>query len=172
MTITNNRPSRGTEEADQGFSMIEIMVAFLVIGLVLAAAMPAFNKHRLTLIKRQACAQMVRDLRAARQMAVTQHTRVVVAFGNGEATTDVTSYTVHADRNADNAIQTGEYVMKKTLPRDSRLSRVTLQPTDSLTFEISGILRAGTKGGQLIVAGRHGPNDTLTVSVGGMTYEP
>lgn len=155
----------------RGFTLIETMMVFLLIGIFLVVATPAFNTYRAHLVRKQACGQLIDDLRAARQMAVTQRTRVVVQFGNGTATANISNYQVHCDKNNDGVIQSSELVMKSTLPKKTLLSQVSLVPKDTVIFDISGLLRPGTSGGRLIVKSNKDV-DTLQVSVAGMVYHP
>jgi type II secretory pathway pseudopilin PulG len=146
-------------------------MAFLVIGIVLAIGLPAFGSYRLTYAKRQAREQIIQDVRSARQVSVTQHSPVIMAFGNGVATTDITTYTIHVDRNGDGIKQSSEPRASRTLPKDTRLSTVALAPVDTLKFDISGILRPGTNGGTIIVANSRNVRDTLTETPGGMVFK-
>ena len=153
----------------RGFSMIELVLAVLIIGIVLVCAMPAAVKYKRTMQNVQAREQLIRDIRTARQRSVTGHFPVIVAFGNGLATTDVTSYTIHRDTNGDRIFQNGEYRVSRTLPTGTTLARVTLSPPDSLIFDISGILWPATTGGWLAInAG--GVRDTVDVAATGMVY--
>ena len=145
-------------------------MVFLLIGIVLVVATPAFTSCRRSLDRRSAVGQLITDLRAARQLAVTRRTPVIVAFGNGSATTNIATYKMHADKDGDRVVDSGELVLNNKLPRNTVLSRVTLVPTDTLLYDISGLLRTGTTGGLLIVqvGSRY---DTLHVAVSGQVYE-
>ena len=68
-------------------------------------------------------------LRVARQKAVTTHTPIIVAFGNGSTTTDITTYTVHSDTNSDRIKQSGEPWVSYTLPSGTKLETVSLRCT-------------------------------------------
>ena len=87
----------------RGFSLIELMIALVVAGIILAAGMPAFGRYRDSMTLRQANAQLVQDIRRARQLAVTRRAPVVIQFGAPPSTTNITSYEIHVDNNADNA---------------------------------------------------------------------
>ena len=155
----------------RGFSLIELMIVLVLIGIVLRYGMPAFASYRLTLVENQTKSQVLEDLRAARQKAITRHVQVIVAFGNGVSTTNLTSYKIHTDTNADKLVTTGEWVSTENLPRDSKLERVTLTPTDTLIFDTSGMLKSGCSGGKImLVTGTR--RDTLAVSVAGIIYKP
>jgi hypothetical protein len=114
---------------------------------------------------------VMEDLRASRQRAITRHSQIIVAFGNGVSTTNLTSYKIHADTNGDKLVSSGELVISRTLPRDSKLSNVTLTPTDTLIYDVSGTLKAGSTGGKIMI--KTGTlNDTLAVSIAGIVYKP
>jgi type II secretory pathway pseudopilin PulG len=144
-------------------------VVLIISGILLACTLPAVVHFRTTLRSNQAREQLVRDIRGARQRAVTGRTPVLVAFGNGSVTTDVTTYTIHTDTNGDRIYQTGELRTSHTLPTGTKLSTVALGPADSLVFDISGVLWPGTSGGSLrLLSGT--VRDTLDVSPAGMVY--
>ena len=156
----------------RGFSLIELMMVVVVVGLVLAAGLPAFGTFRDRMVLVQASSQVTQDLRIARQVAVTRHCPVVVTFGDGSTTTNVGNYSVLYDTNGDGAAATGELYFNRTMPSRTRLSSVSLTPTDKLTFDMSGVLSPGTGGGQLVLATSRGRVDTLLVSATGVVYRP
>ena len=150
---------------------MELMVVLILIAIVMRFVVPTFAHYRLTLVESATKAQIIEDLRAARQRAITRHTPVIIAFGNGVATTNVTAYKIHQDTNGDKVVSTGELVISKSLPRDSKLSKVSLTPTDTLIFDTSGTLKTGSTGGKImIVTGTR--KDTLAVSIAGIIYKP
>ena len=155
----------------RGFSLMELMVVLIIAAIVMRYVMPTFKHYRLTLVESQTKSQILEDLRAARQRAITRHFPVIVAFGNGVATTNVTSYKIHSDTNGDKLLTSGEWVTAKSLPRDSKLSRVTLTPTDTLIFDTSGMLKTGCTGGKIMML-TGTIADTLAVSVAGIIYKP
>jgi prepilin-type N-terminal cleavage/methylation domain-containing protein len=154
---------------DRGYTLIETTAVAVILSILLAVTVPAVTRYRASMKGVQAREQLVQDLRAARQKAVTQRAPVVVAFGNGVSTTNITSYTVHTDGNADRVVQSAELRLNRTLPTETKLELVSLAPTDSLIFDISGVLWPSTTGGTLIVASKVG-FDTLVVSAAGMVY--
>ena len=150
---------------------MELMVVLIIAAIVMRFVMPAFRTYRLDLVEAQAKSMILEDLRAARQRAITSHVPVIVAFGNGVATTNLTSYKVHTDTNGDKLVTAGERVKSMTLPRDTKLSRVSLTPTDTLIFDTSGMLKTGSTGGKImLITGTR--KDTLAVSVAGIIYKP
>ena len=156
----------------RGFSLIELMMVMVLIGIVLTAGLPAFGTFRDGMTVVQARSQVTQDLRLARQVAVTRHCPVVITFGNGTTTTNVGNYTVLYDTNGDGAASTGERIFNRTVPGRALLKSVTLTPTDKLIFDMSGVLSPGTAGGNLILTTRRGRVDTLLVSATGLVYRP
>lgn len=154
----------------RGFTLIETLVVVTIAGVLLAFGMPAFLDYREALRQKSARAQVSEDLYIARQLAVTRHAPVIVAFGTPPATTNITSYTIHVDTNGDGLVQSGERRFARALPTNVKLSQVSLTPTDSLIFDATGILYPGTSGGSLVIAGR-GRADTLLVSAAGAVYQ-
>ena len=154
----------------RGFTMIELLVAVSIAGLLLAITVPGFVHFRASLLRSQVRWALIGDIRYARQLAVTKHKSVVVAFGNGSTTTDLTTYTLHSDLNGNRVKDSGEAVLNRTLPKGSYLTKVSLAPVDSLIFDSSGSLYPGTSGGSLVFRGPQGSNDTLMVSAIGMVY--
>ena len=155
---------------ERGFTLMELMVALVIAGILLVVTVPGFIRFRSSLVRDQVKWALVADLRYARQLAVTKHRPVVIAFGNGSTTTDITTYTLHTDSDGDGVKDSGELVLNRTLPRGGVLTLVSLAPVDTVIFDASGSLRPGATGGQIIYRGAQGNVDTLNVSAIGMVY--
>jgi hypothetical protein len=118
-------------------------------------------------------AQLLQDVRRARQLAVTRRAPVIMSFGSPPTTTNITSYTIHVDTNGDNTVQSSEMRTSRTLPRTTVLTNVNMvTQVDTLTFDISGTLKLGSGGGTLIFANSIGKRDTLAISAAGICYRP
>jgi|WetSurMetagenome_2_1015567.scaffolds.fasta_scaffold439744_2 prepilin-type N-terminal cleavage/methylation domain-containing protein len=156
----------------RGFSLIELMIVMTVIGIVLAMATPGFLRFGDTLASRHSRVQLLEDLRLARQLAITRHSAVVVAFGDGVHTTNVTTYSMLVDANQDGVAQSTERRFGRAMPFGSRIASVTLDRADSLLFDPSGVLLPGTTGGRLVLTTTRGRLDTLLVSAAGVVYRP
>jgi prepilin-type N-terminal cleavage/methylation domain-containing protein len=156
----------------RGFTLLEIMWALIIVGIVLALAMPGYGRFRSSMSLKQANAQVLQDVRRARQLAITRHAPVVVRFGAPPTISNITSYTIHVDTNGDNVRQASEMMTVRNLPTGTRLSAVTLTPVDSIVFDTAGLLRSGTTGGRITVANRLNRRDTLMVSAAGVCYQP
>ena len=159
--------------SSRGFTLIELLITIGILGLSLAIALPAFRSFRDSLSRTQARAQLIADLRAARQTSVTRHRSVIVSFAG---TNNQTTYTLHTDLNGDQIQQANEPRSIHVLPKPAKISTVSIvsspaHPT-SLIFDTSGLLIPGYSGGRLIVTGGRGRPDTLDVSAVGMVYRP
>jgi prepilin-type N-terminal cleavage/methylation domain-containing protein len=160
---------------NRGFSIIELLFALAIAGILLAIAMPGFGRYQATMSLKQANAQVLQDVRRARQLAITRRAPVVVCFGTPPSISGITSYTIHVDANADDVQQSNEMITVRNLPNGTRLSAVSLTPVDSLRFEASGLLlltSAANSGGRIVIANRLNRRDTLLVSAAGVCYQP
>ncbi len=156
-----------------GFTLIELMIALVIAGIVMATGLPAFSRYRNSILLRQAETQLLQDVRRARQLAVTRRAPVIVRFGTPPTYTNVTQYSIHVDTNADNLVNSGESSFSRTLPRSTRLDSVCMvSQLDSIAFDISGTLKLGTQGGTLFLSNAQGRRDTLAVSAAGICYHP
>ncbi|HUK62197.1 MAG TPA: type II secretion system protein [Dongiaceae bacterium] len=154
----------------RGFTLIETVIAVLVMGILLACALPGFTRVRNNMVQRKTRAQVTQDLRLARQIAVTRRAPVVIQFGDGVNTHDLTYYALHVDTNGDLVKQSGESVSNKPLPLGVTLSDVSMTPRDSLIFDITGDLWPGTRGGTLVIRSANGRTDTLRVASSGLVF--
>jgi prepilin-type N-terminal cleavage/methylation domain-containing protein len=150
----------------RGFTLTELMVAVVIAGLLLGLSMPAFMRYSRSQKERGAREQLVQDLRMARQMAVTTHAQVIVAF---PSTTNATSYTILDDSNGNRVKETTERESTKGLPPGTRIDVLQLTPADSVIFDPSGMLAPGTSGGRLVVHASDRP-DTLNIGPTGLVY--
>lgn len=149
--------------------MIELLVVVSIIGIVFALAIPQAQKYNTSLNRVRAYQQIENDLAYARQTAVTRRTPVFIKFGSPPTTTSISSYVIHLDTNEDRAVTSGERQQNRTMPKGTILESVSLTPVDSLVFETSGILRAGTSGGRIVIK-TGSLRDTIQVSTSGILY--
>ena len=74
-----------TRASSAGFSLVELMVALAIFGLLLTLATPAFKRFQESQALFDAAGQITRELRAARQKAIatgaTQEIRFMYNFG-------------------------------------------------------------------------------------------
>jgi prepilin-type N-terminal cleavage/methylation domain-containing protein len=156
----------------RGFTLVEMMIVLVIAGIVMAMGLPAFASYRSSLAIKAARNQLNEDIRSARQFAVTRRAPVFIRFGTTSATTDLTTYTIHVDSNGDGLMNNNERVIKRAMPKNTRIASASLTPADTLGFDISGILIPGQTGGTLIMANSKNKYDTLCVSSAGIVYRP
>ena len=128
----------------RGFSLVELMVVTLIVGLLLAIGVPGFSRYRQTLEYGRGRQQVVLDLMAARQSAITRHVPVAVVFGTPPAVSDIRTYATHIDLDADGVRDANEPVTNRTLPGAVRIEAAALTPVDSVRLDTSGLLAPGT----------------------------
>lgn len=156
-----------------GFSLMELMIVLVIAGILFAIGLPAFSSYRNSLALRQVRTNLLEDLRTARQYAVSRRSPVFVIFGNPPTTTNITSYQIYVDKNANGVLDANERLYKRALPSTTKLLSVSVTPQpDTLVFDISGILWPGSNGGTLVFANQRGRSDTLQVSAAGIAYRP
>lgn len=156
-----------------GFSLVELMIVLVVAGIIFAIGLPAFSSYQNSLALNQVRTFLLEDLRGARQYAVSRRSPVFVIFGNPPATTNITSYQIFVDKNANGVLDNNERLYRRVLPKNTNLVSVSLSPQpDTLVYDISGILWPGTNGGTLVFANQRGRQDTLQVSAAGIAYRP
>lgn len=156
-----------------GFSLIELMIVLVVAGIVFSIGLPAFASYRNSLALNQVRTNLLQDLRSARQYAVSRRSPVFMIFGNPPVTTNITSYQIYVDKNANGSLDNGERIYQRTLPKTTKLLSVSLSPQpDTLVFDISGILWPGSNGGTLVFANQRGRRDSIQVSAAGIAYRP
>lgn len=76
-----------------GFTMVELMIGLVVLGVLAAVALPAFQDFRLVQRLKAINAQLVTDMQFARAEAVTRNTILRVTFRNDTSVTCYSLYT-------------------------------------------------------------------------------
>jgi len=154
----------------RGLTLIELLLVCAVIGVVLVIVMPGLRVYRSTMALQQARLQLISDVRIAREVALARHRSVIVEFGDGVSTSNLTTYSILTDLNNNAQADPGEPFSSRTLPSGVSMSSA-LHPTDRLKFNARGLLAAGNSKGRLVLQVEHCPPETLNVSRVGMIYE-
>ena len=71
---------------DRGFTVIEILVALAVMGILIKISVPAFSSWLPTLKLSSAARQVATDLQLARMKAISQNSSYTVTFNTGNGT--------------------------------------------------------------------------------------
>lgn len=161
----------------RGFTIVELLVVVVILGIMVAMVIPSSRRLVKTQRVREARSRLYEDIQMARQTAITRRAPVYIRFGDGVTTSNVTQYTLHVDSNNDRTMTTGEDVRTRNLPSGIALRTVALAPTDTLAFDISGILWPSHQGGMFVIQPNSSDSanirrDTLMVSAAGMVYRP
>ena len=102
---------------DRGFTLIELMIAVLIIALVLAVSYPSLSRGSTALHLRATGRDILNTLRYAREKSVTEQTGMIVAV----------------DREKQKLILTnalGDLGREYFLPRDVKIERMALSGTE------------------------------------------
>lgn len=128
---------RGMRPAPHGFTLIEIMVVVIILGVVLALAVPSYtgavNGSRLA----GTANELLASLRQARAEAIRRNQRVVVCpsvDGNSCTTNWNAGWLVFEDANRDDAVSTGEEVISVAAPAAG--TQVLPSPAVSATHRV------------------------------------
>lgn len=102
-------------KAESGFTLIELMIAVALTGLLLSMAVPAMTMFVSNARQTGAINDFVSSMHAARSTAITTNTRVTIcpsAGGNDcEAVTWDQGWIVFGDRDSDRVVDAGEAIV-------------------------------------------------------------
>jgi prepilin-type N-terminal cleavage/methylation domain-containing protein len=97
-----------------GFTLVEMMVALAIGGIMTAMAVPNFNQMREGYRLRAATYEVFTALQRARSEAVKRNNNYRFSLVNG------TTYRLHDDANNDGVINTGETVTQKNISLEAQ----------------------------------------------------
>ncbi len=80
--VKNTRP----DASQVGFTLLETIIVFVLVGLVLAASVPAYRSYASSQRALTAARTLTSDLRVAQQEAVTRRADITVTFSNNALT--------------------------------------------------------------------------------------
>ncbi len=147
-----------TPSREAGFSMVEILVVLLILGITLAASVPAFTRYLASSTLDNAGSEFAGRLRLARQTAVAQEVPQIVSWD-----TVAKTYTIVSDTNGDGIVQGGEPILGPfTLPDGIDLANDTGDPFGgtTLTFNANG---SASESGSMVLS--NAKNGSVTLSV-------
>lgn len=124
------------ERNKSGFTLVELMIAISILGIVIILSVPNFNRFMNTWRLKGEAEQFGVTLRTARSAAVMKNIDVVFSF-------DMTSntYSYFEDKNRDGSIDSDEYESAThELPANVSIAAYTLSSPE-LTFGSKGNTR-------------------------------
>ncbi len=143
---------------DAGFSLPEIMVGIVIIGIVVAATIPNFNSYRETQRMSTACDRLASACREARARARSRNHQIVLEYR-----TDDNEVAFIDDANDNGLADDGETVEVYPLPQGITMASTTFT-NDQLIFTGRG--RAVEGGSITLDAGDHVDGRRVRVSSG------
>jgi len=141
-----------------GFSLTELMVGIVIIGIVMAAAIPNFTSYRESQRMATACDRLAAACREARARARARNHQIVLDYR-----TDSNEVAFIDDANDNGVADAGEAVEVYALPEGITMSATTFT-NDQLVFTGRGRALAG--GSVTLVAGEHVDPRRVRVSTG------
>lgn len=129
-----------------GFTLVELVVAALVLGILTAAAVPTFVSSLMYHRVESAAVRLKRDLELARQMAETKSTDYSLEFSNA------TTYRIPKLDSLDHAGQPYQVDLARP-PHSVQVTTVDFGGTSTVTFNGYGM--PSTDGTVVLQAGTH-----------------
>lgn len=129
---------------ERGFTATELMVGLVIVGIIIAAAVPNLRSYRESQRMASACDRVAAMCRTARAKARSQNHQVIVSYD-----TATNTVVVHEDLDDDGVVDAGEDVDTFAMPTGVFLDSSTFT-NDALVFNGRGRC---VEGGSVIVDG-------------------
>ncbi len=124
----------------RGLTLVEVMVALVIFGVLIALGLPGFRKYLASHMVDGAANRLAVNLRLARQRAATEQNNYKVTFDPSTNT-----YTILDDDNGNNVADAGESVLgPNNIPAELTVTNGPISPFpgDSLVFYPNGTASA------------------------------
>jgi type II secretion system protein H len=122
----------GNSELQRGFSLMELMIVIVIVGILAAIAFPAFSSWREKQSVSNAASSLLSHLKQARNIAMAENRSVSISFSSS-------AYTFDADTTGscgpckDNMVSYSQYS-----------GNLSISPTTTRTFSSRGTANSGT----------------------------
>jgi len=148
-----------------GFSLVELLVAMTLVGIMLAFSLPAIRRYTASASLLGGTEQVASAIRLARFKSIAEHHNVILRFQWADHT-----YTMHSDVDGDGLVDAGETVRGPfALASKVEWANSSTTPVvgDSLVFYPNGTLLSG--GAVVLTANTTGTKTvTILASTGGV----
>jgi prepilin-type N-terminal cleavage/methylation domain-containing protein len=142
----------------RGFSLLEMMIVVIIIGVLTAIGMPAYSSWKQQQAVSNAASSLLAHLKQARSLAVAENRSVRITFSP-------TAYTFDADTTTPPASPCGP--CRKNIIGYSQFSdKLSISPTTIRTFTSRGTANSGTM--TLLASGNE---KKITINVIGRAYQ-
>lgn len=118
----------------RGFSLLELMIVIVIIGILSSIAYPAFSSWRERTAVNSAANSLLSHFKQARVMSVAENRSVRITFTS-------TGYTYDADTTSGS---TCEQCRTEEVPLEQFSNEMTVSPTTTRTLTSRGTANAGT----------------------------
>ncbi|MDI9240790.1 GspH/FimT family pseudopilin [Lysobacter sp. LF1] len=140
------------QAANRGFSLVELLVVLVVLGIVMAIAVPSFtsmiNRNKLS----ASANELVAGMQIAKSEAVRRNGRVVVCPSTDNASCSGSNWAnliIFADNDADGSVDSGEELIRAIQVTTGELtvtSSTNVATNNRIAFSADGFARVGNAG--------------------------
>jgi type IV fimbrial biogenesis protein FimT len=136
----------------RGFSLLEMMIVVVIIGVLAAIGMPAYSTWKQQQAVSNAASSLLAHLKQARSLAVAENRSVSITFSS-------TAYTFDADTAISPAPPCGP-CRNEAIDYSQFSTKLSISPTTTRTFKSRGTANSGT-----MTLSASGNSEAITVNI-------